>query len=40
VGRAVRTMLHDPAERRRLLKEAKEFFQFLLRRQQGQACQS
>lgn len=36
--RAAWTMLRDPAERRRLLKEAKEFFQFLFRRQQGQAC--
>ncbi len=36
--RAAQTMLVDPAERRRLLKEAREFFQFLFRRQQGQAC--
>lgn len=38
MGRAALTMLHDPAERRRLLREAKEFFGFLFRRQQGQAC--
>lgn len=38
--RAAQTMLVDPAERRRLLKEAKEFFQFLFRRQQGQTCKT
>ena len=38
--RAAQTMLVNPAERRRLLKEAREFFQFLFRRQQGQACKT
>ena len=38
--RVAQTMLVDPVERRRLLKEAREFFQFLFRRQQGQACKS
>jgi hypothetical protein len=36
--RAVRIMLKDPVERRRLLKEAREFFHFLFRRQQCQTC--
>lgn len=38
--RAAQTMMVDPAQRRRLLKEAREFFQFLFRRQQGQACKT
>ncbi|MBM4288328.1 MAG: hopanoid biosynthesis associated radical SAM protein HpnJ [Deltaproteobacteria bacterium] len=36
--RAAQTMLVDREERRRLLKEAREFFTFLFRRQQDQAC--
>ena len=38
--RAAQTMLVDPVERRRLLKEAREFFHFLFRRRQGQACKT
>jgi hopanoid biosynthesis associated radical SAM protein HpnJ len=36
--RALRTMLADASERRRLLQEAKEFFSFLFLRQQGGNC--
>ncbi len=40
MARAARTMLRDPAERRRLLKEGREFVSFLFRRRQGQKnCQ-
>ncbi|MBM4285454.1 MAG: hopanoid biosynthesis associated radical SAM protein HpnJ [Deltaproteobacteria bacterium] len=35
MARAVKTMLKDPAERRRLLREGREFVTFLFRRRQG-----
>ncbi len=38
MARAVRLMLANPGERRRLLKEGREFFSFLFRRRQDQ-CQ-
>jgi hopanoid biosynthesis associated radical SAM protein HpnJ len=34
MARALKVMLHDPVERRRLLKEAREFFSFLFKRRQ------
>lgn len=38
--RAAHTMIVDPMERHRLLKEAKEFFQFIFRRQQDSTCKT
>jgi radical SAM superfamily enzyme YgiQ (UPF0313 family) len=35
MARALKVMLKDPAERRRLLKEGREFFSFLFKRRQG-----
>jgi hopanoid biosynthesis associated radical SAM protein HpnJ len=35
MARALKVMLRDPAERRRLLKEGREFFSFLFKRRQG-----
>ncbi len=35
MARAVRTMLRDPGERRRLLKEGREFLSFYFKRRQG-----
>ncbi|MEW6388500.1 MAG: hopanoid biosynthesis associated radical SAM protein HpnJ [Thermodesulfobacteriota bacterium] len=36
MSRAARVMLRDPAERRRLLREGRQFLSFLFRRHQGQ----
>jgi hopanoid biosynthesis associated radical SAM protein HpnJ len=40
MARALRTMIHDPGERRRLLKEGREFFSFLFKRRQCKEAQA
>jgi hopanoid biosynthesis associated radical SAM protein HpnJ len=40
MARALKTMIHDPAERRRLLKEGREFFSFLFKRRQCKEAQA
>lgn len=40
MARALKTMIRDPAERRRLLREGREFFSFLFKRRQCQEAQA